>query len=178
MNIKRGKKRLLIGVPAMSIFVVFFGGVRLWAMYEKMTTVWSAGFVFTFIILLIWFFVRTMRWIVSGFDFFDDKMMSMREIEDKREKLLTVLQEDDFTERRSKLRAVADGREPNENQQTGRQNFWQINFGDTTFQQTHSKGLKGLPPLYKLYGFIFITLAFCSSVIMGLILLLIGPPPR
>jgi len=64
MNIKRGKKRLLIGVPILSTFLAFFVGVRLWAMYETMGYIWGAGVVFAFIILLTWFFVRTLQWIV------------------------------------------------------------------------------------------------------------------
>lgn len=35
MNIKKGKKRLLIGVPVLSSFLAIFGGVRLWAEYES-----------------------------------------------------------------------------------------------------------------------------------------------
>ena len=106
MNVKRGSRRLLIGVPVLSTFVAFFGGVRLWAMYETVAKVWGAGVVFAFIILLIWFFVRTLRWIVKGFDLSGDKWMSMQEIEGNRESLLAALEEDDATIRRQKLRAV------------------------------------------------------------------------
>lgn len=176
MNAKRGKKRLLIGVPVLSTFVAFFGGVPLWAMYESVGKVWGAGVVFAFIILLIWFFFRTLRWIVKGFDLWGDTWMSMREIEAGRERLLAALQEDDASVRREKLRAVAEGCDPDDYEKLSQDSWWERNFGDAMLAQARSSGSKWLPE-YKLYGFVFFLVVFGSGVVVGLALLLLGPPP-
>jgi len=175
MNIKRGKKRLLIGVPVLSTFVAFFGGVRLWAMYETMGHVCAAGVVFAFIILLMWFFIRTLRWIVKGFDLYDDKWMSLKGIVNKHEKSLSALQEDNAIIRQEKLRAIAKGYDPDD-QEARQQNWWQKNFGDTTSIYANSSGLKEFPEL-KLYALVFILIILGASVIVGLAVLLLGPPP-
>lgn len=177
MNIKRGKKRLLIGVPVLSTFVAFFGGVRLWAMYETMGSIWAAGVIFAFIILLTWFFVRTLRWIVKGFDLYDDKWMSFKEIVNKREELLSALYEDNAIIRQEKLRAVAKGYDPDDNQEARQENWWQKNFGDSTSIPANFRGLNEFPKL-KLYVFVFILIILGTNVIVGLAVLLLGLPPN
>lgn len=176
MNIKRGKKRLLIGMPVLSTFVAFFGGVRLWAMYETMGHIWAFGVIFAFIILLTWFFVRTLRWIVKGFDLYDDKWMSFKEILNKREKLLSALQEDNVIIRKEKLRAVTKGYDPDDEQEARQENWWQKNFGDSSSLHTNFWGLKEFPE-YKLYAFVFILIILGANVIVGLTVLLLGLPP-
>jgi hypothetical protein len=176
MNVKRGKKRLLIGVPILSTFVAFFGGAPLWAMYESVGKVWGAGVVFAFIILLILFFFRMLRWIVKGFDLWSDTWMSMREIETERERLLAALQENDATIRWERLRAIAEGCDPEDYKKLDQDSWWERNFGNAMSAQARSSGLKWLPE-YKLYGFVFSLVVLSSSVVVGLAVLLLGPPP-
>jgi hypothetical protein len=176
MNVKRGKKRILIGVPVLSIFVAFFGGAPLWAMYESVGNIWGAGVVFAFIILLILFFFRTLRWIVKGFDLWSDAWMSMREIETERERLLAALQEYDATVRGEKLRAIVEGCDPDDYKKLGQDSWWERNFGNAMLTQVRSSGLKWLPE-YKLYGFVFFLVILGSGVVVGLAVLLLGPLP-
>lgn len=176
MNIKKGKKRLLIGVPVLSSFLAFFGGVRLWAEYESMGYAWGAGVVFAFIILLLWFFVRTLRWIVKGFDLPGDNWMSMKDIEYKREELLAALQENNVILRREKLRVIAEEYGLDDSEKSEENSWWKKNFGDTTSLQDHSGSLKRWLE-YKLYGFIFVLVILGSIIITVLVVRLVGPPP-
>lgn len=177
MNIKKGKKRLLIGIPVLSSFLAFFGGVRLWAEYESIGYVWAAGVVFAFIILLMWFFVRTLRWIVKGFDLPGDNWMSMKDVENKREELLAALQENNVILRREKLRVIAEEYGLDGYDKPEQNNWWKKNFEDTNFLQDHSGSLKRWLE-YKLYGFIFVLVMLGSIIIISLVVLLIGSPPR
>jgi hypothetical protein len=144
-------------------------------MYETAGAVWAAGVVFAFIILLTWFFVRTLRWIVKGFDLWDDNWMSLRGVENKRHKLLSVLQEDDVMKRREKLRAVVEGRDPDHYQMPKQEDWWHRNFPDLAFTHANSARTK-LFYEYKLYGFILILILFGTGAIVGLVIRLLGSP--
>ena len=176
MNIKRGKKRLLIGVPILSAFLSFFGGVRLWAEYESLGYAWGAGVVFAFIILFIWFFVRTLRWIIKGFDLHDDKWMSIKDVDDKREELLDALQENNVILRREKLRVIVEEYDHNDYQKPEQNNWWKKNFEVTTDFPDYSKSSNRFNE-YKLYGFVFMLVILGSIVITILIVRLFGQPP-
>jgi hypothetical protein len=113
---------------------------------------------------------------VKGFDLYDDKWMSFKEIVNKREELLSALYEDDAIIRQEKLRAVAKGYDPDDNQEAKQENWWQKNFGDSTSIQANFGGLNEFPKL-KLYAFVFILIILGANVIVGLAVLLLGLPP-
>lgn len=177
MNVKRGKRRLLIGVPVLSMFLAFFGGVRLWAMYETAGTVWAAGVLLSFIILLTWFLIRTLGWIIEGFDLWDNKWISMRQIEENREWVMIALYEDDPVVRREKLQAVAEGRDPNNYESLRRDDWWHWYFGDMAFLQGDSGRLKWWAA-HRLDTLVFSLVTSGMCVIAGLAVLILGPPPE
>jgi hypothetical protein len=181
MNIERGKKRLLIGIPFLSIYAAFFGGVSFWPNYETFDLVWGVGVLFGIFFLLGWSFFHMLRWIVKGFDLRDDHWMSLREIENKRYRLLCALQEIDITVMRAKLRAIAEGNDSveeddlNDYQVPKHDDWWHKNF-DVRDPTDANYLAKKTACEYKLYTFITLLVFFGAGAIIGLIILLIGPP--
>ena len=90
---------------------------------------------------------------------------------------MSALSEDNTIIRQEKLRAIAKGYDPDDNQEARQENWWQKNFGDSTSIPANFRGLTEFPKL-KLYVFVFILIILGANVIVGLAVLLLGLPPN